>query len=113
MRFKKGMFIDEKTLTPEEAKQFLTFLKSEIQRHEEHLSVYQKIAQDDNESFFMRVVALTVVSRNVDDIEHTSRTIKILEKIIGEDYPNVTNNTPNIDTTSRVRPDKRLDEYLP
>jgi hypothetical protein len=113
MKFKKGMYINEQTLTSTEAAEFLLFLRKEIQRHKEHMLQYQKIAQDDNESFFMRVVALTVVSRNVDDIEHTSRTIKILEKIIGEHYPNVTNNTSNIDTTSRVRPDKRLDEYLP
>ena len=84
MEFKPGMFIDEQTLTKEEAEEFYTFLLNEIERHERHLAIYKAIAENDKTSTFMRIVALTVVARNLDDIEHTNRTLAILDKILEE-----------------------------
>jgi hypothetical protein len=84
MKFKSGMFIDEKTLTKSEAEEFYRFLLDEIERHKEHMNKYQQIARDDAQSSFMRIVALTVVQRNLEDIEHTNRTLAILDKILEE-----------------------------
>jgi len=84
MKFKPGMFIDEKTLSKDEAEEFYTFLLNEIERHKEHLAKYKAIARDDKTSTFMRIVALTVVERNLDDIEHTNRTLAILDNILEE-----------------------------
>lgn len=85
MKFKPGMFIDEQTLTKDEAEEFYTFLLEEIERHKEHMAKFKAIARNDNTSTFMRIVALTVVERNLDDIEHTNRTLAILDKIL-ENY---------------------------
>jgi len=82
MKFKKGMFIDEVSLTYEEAVEFKQFLLREKERHMKHLQEYQRIATDDNSTTFMRVVALTVIQRNLEDIEHTNQTIHILDDII-------------------------------
>ena len=84
MNFKKGMFIDEKSLNKEEAEEFKSFLLSELQRHKEHMIQYQSIARDDEASTFMRVVALTVIQRNLEDIQHTNRTLTIVNKILEE-----------------------------
>jgi len=80
MEFKKGNYINEKTLTKEEAIEFIDFLESEMERHRQHMLEYQQIALDEYASTFMRIVAGTVVTRNIEDIEHTKKTINYLLK---------------------------------
>ena len=87
IKFKKGNFIDECSLTKEEAKEFIKFLKNEIIRHDHHLEQYYNIAKDESRSDLMRVVAQTVVIRDMDDIKHTKKTIYYLQKKFGlEDF---------------------------
>ena len=78
LAFKKGNFIDETELNFKEAEVFVAFLESEIERHKIHLQQYKAIAQDDDRDDFIRVIAQTVVVRNLDDIEHTKRTLQYL-----------------------------------
>ena len=78
LAFRKGNFIDEKELSLEEAEVFVAFLEREIERHRIHMAEYKAIAQDDGTPDFARVVAQTVVIRNLDDIEHTKRTLAYL-----------------------------------
>jgi hypothetical protein len=80
MRFKKGNYLDETTLTKKEAETFVSFLESELTRHKVHLQQYLELAQSDDVDDFMRIVAQTVVVRNLDDIEHTQRTIDYLKE---------------------------------
>jgi len=83
IKFKEGNFLDETELSKDEAIEFVHFLKLELLRHEDHLRLYKKIAEDDDSSDFLRVVAQTVVVRNIDDIAHTKKTIAYLEHKFG------------------------------
>lgn len=83
MDFKKGMFIDETTLNEYEAAMFVKFLQSEKERHQRELYVYKALAEQDSTDKFMRVVAMTVVLRHIDDIEHTDKTINYLREKFG------------------------------
>lgn len=78
--FKKGNYLDETKLNEDEAIEFVHFLKLEIKRHEEHMRLYETNATMDDNSPFMRVVAQTVVVRNLEDIRHTQKTIDYLER---------------------------------
>lgn len=79
LQFKKGNFINEQKLNYAEAVEFIVFLESEIRRHKRHLEEYMKIAEDEDTSDFLRIVAQTVVIRNLDDIRHTQKTIDYLD----------------------------------
>ena len=79
MDFKVGNYIDEASLTGEEALVFVAFLEKEIARHKAHMLEYQEIATSDYHSTFFRIVAQTVVVRNLEDIQHTQRTIDYLK----------------------------------
>lgn len=80
MKFKKGLFIDEKSLTKEEAAEFIDFLLEERVRHIEHMKEYKEMLTDDNKSDFYKIIAATVVVRDVDDIEHIDSTLDLLSK---------------------------------
>ena len=80
MKFKKGNFIDETELDEVEARIFVSFLEKEIERHKIHMEEYKRVAQDDRVHDFSRIVAQTVVVRNLDDIEHTNKTLEYLYK---------------------------------
>lgn len=76
--FKKGNFLDEEKMTKEEAYEFVIFLREELIRHENHLNKWKETAESELVSDFLRVVAQTVVVRDLDDIAHTNRTINYL-----------------------------------
>ena len=84
MKFKKGMYIDEKSLTKDEAIEFVDFLRRERERHREELRKFKDVSMDDGITGFFRILALTVVVRHIDDIEHTDRTIDYLVKKYGD-----------------------------
>ena len=84
MKFKKGMYIDETSLTKEEADEFIYFLKQERERHQRELQKYKNIAVSDETDGFVRILAMTVVVRHMEDIEHTDRTINYLVDKYGE-----------------------------
>jgi len=84
MKFKKGMYIDETSLTKEEADEFIYFLKQERERHQRELQKYKDIAVNDETNGFVRILAMTVVVRHMEDIEHTNRTINYLVDKYGE-----------------------------
>ena len=77
------MFIDEKTLNMQDAEEFVIFLEDERDRHEMELRRYKNIAESDKTDTFMRIVAMTVVLRHMDDIEHTNKTIRYLKQKFG------------------------------
>ncbi len=78
LKFKPNNFINEKVLNFKEAGIFVAFLEKELERHRIHMAEYKAIAQDDSVDDFTRVIAQTVVIRNLDDIEHTQRTLDYL-----------------------------------
>lgn len=80
LKFKEGNFIDETVLELEEARIFVAFLEGELERHRIHLAKYQKIATSECACDFKRIIAQTVVIRNIDDIEHTKKTLNYLYK---------------------------------
>jgi hypothetical protein len=83
IQFKAGNLLDETKMSEEEAIEFVHFLKLEIDRHKDHLRLYLKVAAMPDNSDFMRVVAQTVVIRNLQDIEMTKKTIRYLEDKFG------------------------------
>jgi hypothetical protein len=80
MRFKSGIFVDEKSLTKDEALEFVAFLLDERERHIKHLKEFKQALTDDTKSDFYKIVAATVVVRDVDDVEHIDRTLDLLSK---------------------------------
>jgi hypothetical protein len=78
VKFKSNIFIDEKTLTKEEAKEFITFLEAERLRHIGHMKEYKKLVESDDVSDFKKILASTVVVRDIDDIEHIDETLSLL-----------------------------------
>lgn len=78
MKFKSGIFIDEKSLTKKQAKSFVAFLEAERLRHIGHLKEAMETVRDDDTDFFHKVLATTVVARDVEDIEHIDETLALL-----------------------------------
>ena len=84
MKFKKGMYIDETSLTKEEAILFIDFLRRERERHVIEMNKFKTLSLEDNQNGFFRILAMTVVVRHMEDIEHTDRTIEYLKSEHGD-----------------------------